>query len=390
MKKIYLIVGAIVAVLLLGAGYFVFFKNETQLKQTVQADGGILHVDNISNSNIRIVTGQTNQIILDLTGPEKELEKVRFFKVGNDTEFELSEEWKNVRGTITVPQGTLIDLDIPDESGDDKESDFIRLGGGSTYYTINISDSGVSFNDDEPETTQYDPEADQGDDDDNGQDEDDQGGDTPPPPSPPPPPTPPEDEDDEPETTQYAPEESLDPNDRCNIELRQENRNECCQENFADSPHDECADMGYWLFNYNTRLCYYHCFHSCSIGTEEDQDECCAIEHYYDTTPPCIGEWEYGDAASGCVYQCLTEEELEEYFGDNEDNNTDAVSQFCSGHNNPDQCCDYNLKNELSIGPRPGFPDCLGRWEFGEAQSLCSFRCATHGEMLEILEQLEE
>jgi len=396
MKKNYWIIVAVIGVLLLGGGYMVFSKKEVQLKQTIEAGNGILRVNNVGNSNIRIVPARTSQITLDMEGPEKELKKIRFFKLGSDIEFSVSDEWKNVRGTITVPEGMLIDL--PDEDGEE-ESDFIRLGGGSPYNTITISNSGVSYNDQGGEPSATGTDDDQGGDD-GGQTDGDQGGDTPspspPPPTEPNPVPPPPDEgdeeadDDEPETTEYAPEEPTDPNVRCSIKLRQEERNDCCQTAFADEPHPDCAHTGYWLFNYLTRLCYYHCFHPCNVGTEEERNQCCATEHHYDTTPPCIGEWEYGDATSGCFYRCFTEEELEEYFGDDEGDLTDVISLFCSQHSNPDQCCDYNLKNELSIGPRPGFPDCIGLWEFNSGGNKCEFRCASHGEMLEILEQLEE
>ncbi len=398
MKKIIALGVVFVGMLALGAVVFLMPKPTTQIIQSVPAGSGVFKIKQAHNSNIRIVPGYTTRITLDLEGPQDELKKVRFFRIGGNTELNILDEWENVSGTITVPEGTIVDIDIPDEEGG--KSDFIRLGGGSSV-TINdmevrVTGGGTTpppppptqpddvTGDDEPETTQYNP----ADDDDDAEDDepqttqydpgaDDDTGDD-------------DTGDDEPETTQYEPEGPSDPNIRCSINLRQEDRNDCCQTAFADEPHPECAYTGYWLFNYHTRLCYYHCFHPCNVGTAEQRNTCCADEYYYDTTPPCIGNWTYESITSGCSYECLSEDELEEYFGDDDTERTDFVSQACSQHSNPDTCCDYNLKNEISIGPRPGFPDCIGKWDFDEATALCSFSCSDYGEMLEILEQLEE
>jgi len=397
MKKIIAMLVVLGVVLIVGVAVFLMPKSTTHLTQSIPAGEGVVKIRELHNSNIRIIPGRTSKITMYLEGPEDELKKIRFFRVGGDTEIDVSDEWKGVSGTITVPEGTWVDLNQPDENeaGEKKTSDFIRLGGGSSITIKNdkviVTGSG--------------------------------GGTTPPPPvigegegegeveeepvvtlNPVSPPLPPpvigegegegESEDEEgptePQTTQYAPEGPDDPHIRCSIALKQTERNECCQTAFMDEPHPDCSYDGYWLFNYHTRLCYYHCFHPCHLGDEATQDACCAEQYYYDTTSPCIGDWVYNDATNGCSYECMDAEDLEEYFGEGETVFTDFISEACSTHSNPDLCCDYNLKNDLSIGPHPGFPDCIGQWDFNNATSTCEFECSSYGETLEILELLKE
>lgn len=354
--------------------------------------GNVVRVQTYGNSTFGIITRNTDRVTVSLRDQEKNVGKIRFFKVGNDIEFNYDESWRG-GGTITVPEGVIIELKLDEDKN--LTIDGRRWGGSGSYQiittsttTITINDSGITVNNpgDDDDTT---PEPD--DDQDTGGDNGDGGdaGDDPPPPPPPPPP--PDEEDDEPNPTPPPPPDDppLTVHQQCTIKLRQEERNECCQTLNADTPHPECEGDGYWLFNYHTRLCYYHCFHPCHIGTEEEQNLCCAEEHQFDSTPGCIGEWEYNGIARSCSYECYTYEELEEYFGE-EEPETDPVSQACSVHSNPSLCCDYNLKNQLSLGPRPGFPDCLGLWEFNNGNSTCEFRCATHGEMLDIKKLLEE
>jgi len=402
MKKIIAILVASGGLLIVGAIVFLMPEPTTQLTQSVPAGSGVVKIKDVHNSSIRIVPGRTSKITMDLEGPEDELKKIHFFRTGSDTEINVSDEWKGVSGTITVPEGTWVDLNQPEEDEGDGTSDFIRLGGGSS---ITIDDDEVVVTGSGGGTTSPSASTPPGDSNDTGGDDED--------PDVTPDPVPPpvvgegegEGEDEEggeseggeeedgpaePDTIQYTPEEPEDPNIRCSINLKQEDRNECCQTVFADEPHLTCSYTGYWLFNYHTRLCYYHCFHPCNNGTQEERDACCTEQHYYDTTPLCIGNWVYDDAVNGCFYECMDEEELEAYFGEDETVFTDFVSEACSSHSNPDLCCDYNLKNELSIGPRPGFPDCIGRWDFNEGTSTCEFECADYGDMLDILEQLEE
>lgn len=420
MTKNHIIIIVLLGVLLVGIGYFSFSEKETSFKQTVQQEEGILKLKNVGNGNLRIITAKTDYISVDLNGPKDELDKIRFFKTGSGTEFELSEEWKDVSGTITVPEGMLIDLDIPentDNTNDDSVSHLIRLGGGSggnSYNTITINDSGVSLDDgnnDEPNDEDEDSQEgdNQEDDNDTSTDSGDSGGNLPPDEDPgtpddgnPPPaedPGTPDDEGDEGDNEDTPP--IVDPifdddpigqeSEVCSIKTRQEDRNDCCARVNVDTEHPICSYDGYWLFNYHTRLCFYHCFHPCNIGTQAEKDLCCVNQNYYSTTPGCIGDWVFDSLTFSCAYKCMDEDELEDYFGETDSNEyVDLISQACAAHTDQDMCCDYNLKNELSIGSRPGFPDCLGMWDFNDTNTKCEFRCSDYGEMLEILEQLEE
>lgn len=415
MSKNHIIIIVLLGVLLSGIGYFAFSEKEASFSQTIQQESGVLKLKNVSNANLRIITAKTDYISVDLNGPEDKLSKVRFFKVGGGTEFELSEEWKNISGTITVPEGMLIDLDLPENTDntntDDNTSRLIRLGGGSgsgSYNTITINDSGVTL-DDGGDDESNDEGGDDEEDDNTSTGGGESGGNPPPAEDPEtpdegdPPPT------EDPETPDEGggEENNEDPppitepgfdddpigeeSEVCSIRTRQEDRNDCCERANVDTEHPVCPYDGYWLFNYHTRLCFYHCFHPCNIGSQAERDACCVNQNYYSTTPGCIGDWAFNNLTASCVYECMDEDELEDYFGEIDGNGyTDLVSQACSSHNNPNVCCDYNLKNELSIGPRPGFPDCLGKWEFIESNAKCEFRCSDHGEMLEILKRLEE
>ena len=412
MTKNHIIIMVLLGVLLAGIGYFSFSGKETSFNQTIQQESGILRLKNVGNGNLRIVTAKTNYISVDLSGPKEELGKIRFFKTGGGTEFELSEEWKDVSGTITVPEGMLIDLDIPEnaDGSGDSVSHLIWLrggrgSGGDSYNTITINDSGVSLDDGNNDEPNDEWEDNQEDDASTG---DGESGGNPPPTEDPgtpddgnPPPTedpgaPDEGGDDE---GNEDPPPITDPgfdddpigqeSEVCSIKTRQEDRNDCCERANADTEHPVCSYDGYWLFNYHTRLCFYHCFHPCNIGSQAEKDLCCVNQNYYSTTPGCIGDWVFDSLTFDCAYECMDEDELEDYFGETDSNEyVDLISQACAAHTDQDMCCDYNLKNELSIGPRPGFPDCLGMWDFNDANTKCEFRCSDYGEMLEILEQL--
>lgn len=395
MKKTPIIVAITVILLLVLAFFVVLRPDKTPPPKSLPTDGsGVMRVQTYGRATFGIVTRGYGEVTVNLRDEEKAIGKIRFFKVGNDIEFGYSDQWDG-GGTITVPEGTEIELDLSDNQ--DLFVDGKRQFHPGSYTlittsntTVTITDTGVVVSnaetdggggdlgttgdtggdgsaggegegegegEEEPQTTQYDPSQESSD----------------------------PESDDDPVTTEYVTEN----NEQCSIDLKQEVRNTCCQNLFADEPHSACAYEGYWLFNYNTRLCYYHCFSPCNAGTQEEQNLCCSQEHQFDSTPGCIGNWEYDNSLNECGYACLTQEELDAYFGEEEDEPTDAISAACKTHSNPDECCDFNLKNELSIGPRPGFPDCIGRYAFYEDINKCEFRCSSHGEMLDILRQLE-
>ncbi len=406
MNKKIIIIAGVSAVLILSLFLVLKPKEESRANRSVEAQGGVLKVSNIGQSNIRIIPSRTNTITIDLNGPEKELDKIKFFKVGNNTEFSVPDDWSGVSGVIRVPEGLLVDIPHKNEA-EESNSDFIRLGGGSPYQSITLDEDTISFNTPPQDqgggsSSPSNPSGDPTPPSDNPDPRDPtEPNPVPPPvnPSPPvdppvepnpvPPPIVPIDPEPEPPVFEedpvgYTPEQ-------CTIQLKQEYRNECCQQTNEDTAVPECGYGGYWLFNYHTRLCFYHCFHPCNTGTQGERDTCCASENYYTSTPGCIGDWKFDNNVRSCQYECLSEEELEGYYNqENPLGYRDFVSEECSSHNNPNECCDYNLKNEISIGPRPGFPDCIGRWEFPVGTLGCNFRCSDYGEMMDILKQLEE
>ncbi|MFC1733909.1 DUF4215 domain-containing protein, partial [candidate division KSB1 bacterium] len=177
---------------------------------------------------------------------------------------------------------------------------------------------------------------------------------------------------------------------RCSIRIKQEERNECCQETFVDDPHPTCE--GYWIFDYHTRLCVWWCpVPDCSVGTTQtERDMCCYEENEGQPKPPCIGNWVYDNFDQTCVYECVIfdgeEERTEEEI--------DATSSYCintyEDENERSQCCDEFLKHPLSIGHKPGYPDCIGKWSIKPGTAQCLFECVSHEEMLEILKELKE
>lgn len=396
-KKNLIIIGSLTLLLL---SLFLILKpdQESELKKTIPASGGVLKVSRVGTSNIYIIPSHTNDISFDLKGDSKDLDRVRFSTLGNNTELIIPDNTGAITGTIYVPEGMLVDLPYKNDSAPDSgSSNFIRLGGGSPYQSVTLEEDQISFNN-SPHDSGGNPSVPT-----NGNPSTNPNmnppGTNPPNPQPDPtepnpvppvqPPIVPINPDPEPpiyenDPVGYTPEQ-------CTIKLKQEYRNECCQQTNEETPDSGCDYGGYWLFNYHTRLCFYHCFHPCNAGTQEERDSCCADENYYASTPGCIGNWKFDNTVRTCEYQCLSEEELESYYNQDDPlEYRDFVSEACSSHNNPNECCDYNLKNQLSIGPHPGFPDCIGRWEFPVGTLGCNFRCSDYGEMMDILKQLQD
>ncbi len=151
---------------------------------------------------------------------------------------------------------------------------------------------------------------------------------------------------------------------------------------------------------------------SCGFGAQLLRNRCCARQNE-STIPTCPGQWAYDNTLRRCEFQCDTQDQL----GDNPSGQNggwdtggsglgssngsgivplpgakpeDPTSAQCINYS-PDarsQCCDERLRNPLRIGPRPGFPDCIGRWIFDPRILNCRFQCADYGEMLNILNDL--
>ena len=176
----------------------------------------------------------------------------------------------------------------------------------------------------------------------------------------------------------------------CTLQIKQEERNACCAQVNATSPHEDCE--GYWLFDYNSRLCYWHCPpQDCSNPTTQSKrDSCCATNNENKPTPACFGEWIYDNTNSLCEYQCA---EINSN-GEHDPEEIDQTSQYCintyTDENDIDKCCDEFLKHPLSLGPHPGYPDCLGTWSVKPGTNTCQFACVTHEEAIEIMKKLKK
>jgi hypothetical protein len=376
MQKYYLIALIIIAILL-GAGYISLFAKQVGIHKSLDTEANVFVLENINNANIKIITAKTDKITVDLKGSKDELDKVRFFKVNDDMSgFGLSKEWQNLTGTITVPEGTLLDIRLSDNANltvknpkkmrniadvnaflvDTNEADKISTDGNGDIFIDGWGDTIVWDSDNW------------------GFFDGDEGG-------------------------EGEGEENNEPAS-CSIGS-QAIRNYCCERENQYEPTSSCSGDGQWVFNNSARLCEHKCYvgnkeqeADCSVGSQSVRNACCKQKSASDTIPECIGEWQFSNSIRSCVFHCYEEEELDEYFGggnnggDGEDK--EEVLRFCEDFDtqqDKDECCDYNLKNELSIGPRPGFPDCIGRWYFNQEQG-CAFRCADYDEMQKILKEL--
>ncbi|MBN1258454.1 hypothetical protein JXA05_01720 [Candidatus Peregrinibacteria bacterium] len=368
--------------ILLAVGYFALFSGSASFKQTLDPGVSVLKITHADSADFQIVVGGTDRITADLEGPADETKKARFFRSGGTAEFGFSEDWKQVSGTITVPQGTLLDISQSEKSGltvrDGKGER--KTGGAGSFLVDTVSASSITLGgggatiigwDD---VVVWDPDTwDVFD-----LDEDDEGEGT------------------ENEISGNETPEAPD----CSIGS-QSIRNYCCSLQNTTVSHAECP--GNWIFDNTLRGCRYRCDTvspnqpppssppaDCSVGAQEVRDYCCAREHSGQQGGDCVGKWVFNNEILNCAYRCLTAEELEQYYHeDGADEPIDPISQLCSHSSTQeeqDRCCDDNLKNNLSIGPHPGFPDCIGKWHFEDNE--CQFQCATYEEMVQILGEL--
>jgi cysteine-rich repeat protein len=175
----------------------------------------------------------------------------------------------------------------------------------------------------------------------------------------------------------------------CTIQLKQEERNQCCQEVNINSPHEECT--GYWLFDYNSRLCYWHCPpKNCSVpSTPVLKNSCCANENKDKPTPPCAGDWIFDATKNMCSFACTDFASNGEHTQQQIDQTTQYCKNTYTDQNDIDKCCDDFLKHPLSLGPHPGYPDCIGKWSIKPGTSTCQFDCVSYEEMTDILNGLK-
>ena len=134
----------------------------------------------------------------------------------------------------------------------------------------------------------------------------------------------------------------------------------------------------------------------CSVGAQSERNSCCAQKHEGEYQG-CLGSWNFNNAAKACDFDCDSGGSAGDSVGQggsegDGDSYDDPISNYCAVLNNEDDkslCCNDSLKNDLSTGPRPGFPDCIGTWYF-DGDSGCEFECADRAEMIEILNQIKQ
>ncbi len=127
---------------------------------------------------------------------------------------------------------------------------------------------------------------------------------------------------------------------------------------------DHPQNNGEWQFEYFSRLCVWKTpYESCSNkSSPTEQKTCCQEQNKNSPTLPCAGEWDLNSEKGICEYSCSEKVEVTKRRPPDEIAQT---SQYCTNtyNNKNDQslCCDAFLKHPLSIGPRAGFPDCIGK-----------------------------
>jgi len=388
MKKAYLLIIA-VALSLIVFAYIRLFSTQAGYQQVLDSESGVFILENPDNADIKIITAKTDKITVNLNGPSDEIDKIRFFSTGNGSKFTFSDEWQKLSGTITVPEGTLLDIKLSNSSSitlDDSK-------GKTNAKKINsflIDTNSMKSMDVDGDTNdisidgwgdvilwdtqkwqlltsgQNDGDASSG----SGQNKPSEDG----------------------------------TSGTLNCTLGSQSiKNYCCERTQKDADKPFCKGYGHFIFDNTDMQCSFECEPTeeetrgtdCSIGSQQVRNNCCITTNQLTERPGCVGEWRYGNMVQACEFYCYTEEEIKQKFqngGSGDSGQNDESNGLCSNYSTKqekDDCCDYNLKNPLSIGPHPGFPDCIGKWYFDEEDG-CQFRCAEYGEMQEILRELKE
>lgn len=379
-----------VIVFFIGLAYFQLFSRQTSYQRSVLAStNGVLVLNNFDNGNVKIVTSKTDKISFDLQGTQDDLAGLNYESDGIYTKFGLSSDWAGISGTITVPEGILLDVTlssakdllVEDGAGEktisQKDSFLVDTNGLSTFgfdgEVFDLEGWGhlILWDDETWDVLTDDSQtASSGD--------------------------PGSSENFEDEGVTY-----------CGIGS-QSIRNYCCEtQNFGNAP--VCSGTGYWIFDNSERECSFSCnveegseeLADCGVGAQAERNSCCAAQHSGEYGG-CIGDWYYNNSQQNCAFQCSEESSSggppDGTSGDGSTssdtiiNYGDPVSNYCADITNVtdrDACCNDALKNPLSSGPRPGFPDCIGKWKFNSNLG-CGFECAEHTEMMEILNEIKQ
>lgn len=381
MKK-YLIILLAMFVLLLVIAYAKLFSKQTSYHRTIAAStSSVLVLENFDKTRIKIVTADTDEIKVNLKGSAEDILSILQSESGIYTEFDFSGEGSDVTGTIVVPEGMLIDITLSetrdvsiDDAGGKKriEGENSFLVDTNTLNSLQVDSSGnisldawgdlVVWDDEE-----WDP-LDEG---------SGEGG-----------------------------QEGSEPIIYCGIGS-QAIRNYCCETENEGEDTPLCNGIGHWIFDNSARACGFACEVSeseedeeevdCGIGGQAERNICCAQQHVGEYQG-CIGAWKYNNASQACGFRCDVFDDVDEPVVDPDGGGEeivsydDPVSNYCvtiTSEEDRDLCCNDALKNNLSSGPRPGFPDCIGTWNF-DVQLGCDFECAEHAEMMEILNELKQ
>ena len=373
---------AIVAMSLVAA-YVKLFAKQANYQKTVTASiDSVLVLPNLDRSAVKIVTGTDDKIKIDLKGSAQDILSVLQTENGIYTTLEFADDSSSkVTGTITVPEGMLLDISL----SDDKRVTVDDISGKKAItdknsFLVDTSHLNSMTVDDSGNVTLV-----SGDDlivwDDKTWDVLDNNG---------------SNEDKTPEVVY------------CGIGS-QAIRNYCCETEKSSDQDPACEGLGHWIFDNPARDCAFVCEADeggepaepvdCGIGSQVERNSCCSSQHVGEYQG-CIGSWRYNNASQDCQFDCDTFQSPSDDLGDVGDEGEgsdsfsygDSVSDYCVGvinAENRDLCCNNALKNNLSSGPHPGFPDCIGTWKF-DSQLGCKFECAEHAEMMEILNELKQ
>lgn len=382
MKKYFVIALVLVAALVFGA-YFSLFSKQVQYQKTLGATtSSVLVLDNFDRSKVRVVTGNTDKITVDLKGSEEDLSGLTHEEDGIFKRFGISSEFSSLAGTITVPAGTLIDVNLS-ENADLKVSDLKGnqdlqspdsfLVDSTTLNSFEFSGGGSILLNSWGDLTVW----------------DDQTWDP---------------VDDTPSDSGSSDEPVY-----CGIGS-QAIRDYCCVEQNVSTPEPACDGLGHFVFDNTLRDCAFRCDPpeeggegegeevsepvDCGIGGQSERNACCAGQHTGEYQG-CLGSWLYNNSSAECQFQCdeYDPEQSPPPGGSTEETGfDDPVSIYCNTIQDPDDrdlCCDDTLKNPLSSGPRPGFPDCIGKWHFDD-ETGCQFECADYIDMIQIINQIKQ
>jgi hypothetical protein len=378
-KYIIFLLGVIV--LFIALTYVKLFTKQTEYRQELAAStNSVLFLDNFDKSKVKIVTADTDKITYDLRGSAQDILNLIQSEGGDMT---------GMDGTITVPKGMLLDVslsgagtvDINDPAGkktiNGRDSFLVDTANLDSFevgelgnVTLNGLGNLIVWDDEKWDVLSNLTDA--------GNADSGTGG------------------------LPY-----------CGVGS-QIIRNYCCKIQKKDADTPVCIGTGIWVFDNSERNCTYSCEISgngpanserdCGVGSQTVRNNCCA-QRFAGQHQGCVGSWNYNNAGEDCEFVCSNGQPLVEGNGNGNGNGDgggggglpkfsygDPTSDFCSTiKESPakDTCCNDALKNNLSSGPHPGYPDCIGTWIF-DIDAGCKFKCAEYTEMMRILDEVRQ